>query len=322
MFLKLGYVIYYKYKGMLAHSFDRFFVVTKCILPMMDNLKLSPVKYNKECNYLHNLDDQDNDQIKENIRDLLSYCAKVRQYMVFYKMQIKAHNNTTHHILKNEVDLILPKFPERWKGKRGIFGAIISGFVGLAFKRILSFLHNRRHKALHKAVKVMSIQTDRQRNKFMHLENTLVMYGVYNAEMSERPVKTVHALHSRQTLYESIFAGKTSAAYIYYSQMHSKWGIQHYAMNSMLYLRTIKDQYIEIYNEFISQLHIYAKAGRILSKGYLPILLITPLKLQEILNSTKETLTKTNPDYDIVIKRLHLYYNMTLVTFEIDRNRN
>ena len=33
-------------------------------------------------------------------------------------------------------------------------------------------------------------------------------------------------------------------------------------------------------------------------------------------------LTKTNPDYDIVIKRLHLYYNSKLVTFRIDRNRN
>ena len=40
------------------------------------------------------------------------YCAKVRPYMAFYKMQIKACNNTAHHILKNEVDLILPKFPK------------------------------------------------------------------------------------------------------------------------------------------------------------------------------------------------------------------
>ena len=54
----------------------------------------------------------------------------------------------------------------------------------------------------------------------MHLENTLVMYGVYNAETLERLVKTVHALHSRQSMYESLFAGRTSAAYEYYSQMH------------------------------------------------------------------------------------------------------
>ena len=92
--------------------------------------------------------------------------------MVFYKMQIKAHNNTAHHILKNEVDLILPKFPEGQKSKRGIFSMIISGFVGLTFEGISNFLHNKRHKALHKSVKAMSICTDIQRNKHMHLENT------------------------------------------------------------------------------------------------------------------------------------------------------
>ena len=104
--------------------------------------------------------------------------------------------------------------------------------------------------------------------------------------------------------------------------MHTKQGTQHYAINLMLYLKTIKDEYIEIYNEFISQLHIYTKAVLILAKGYLPTSLITPLKLQKILNSIKEMLPKTNPDYDIVIKRLHLYYDIKLVTFRIDINRS
>ena len=54
----------------------------------------------------------------------------------------------------------------------------------------------------------------------------------------------------------------------------------------------------------------------------MPILLVTPLNLQEILHLVKETLIKTNPDYDIVIKRLHLYYDMKLVTFGIDKKRN
>ena len=117
--LKFGYGLNYKYEGMLAHSFDRFYVVTKFILPTLDDLKLSPIRYNKECKYIRNLDDQDNDQIKQNIKDL--YCTKLRPYMAFYKMQIKACNVKSHHILKNEVDLILPKFYKGWKNKRGYF---------------------------------------------------------------------------------------------------------------------------------------------------------------------------------------------------------
>ena len=50
---------------MLAHSFDRFYVVTKFILPMIDDLKLSPINYDKCCKYLNDLDDNDDEQIKK-----------------------------------------------------------------------------------------------------------------------------------------------------------------------------------------------------------------------------------------------------------------
>ena len=46
---KFGYGINYKYEGMLAHSFDRFYVVTKFILTTLEDLKLSPIRYDKEC---------------------------------------------------------------------------------------------------------------------------------------------------------------------------------------------------------------------------------------------------------------------------------
>ena len=88
----------------------------------------------------------------------------------------------------------------------------------------------------------MSSKVDIQRNKFMHLEDMLVMYGVYNTETLEKLIKTVHTLHSRQSMYKSLFTGQITKAYQYYSQMHGDHGIQQYAINSMLYLRAIKDK--------------------------------------------------------------------------------
>ena len=49
---------------MVAHSFCRFLVVTKFILPTMNDLKLSPKNYDGECRYLENLDDNNNEEIK------------------------------------------------------------------------------------------------------------------------------------------------------------------------------------------------------------------------------------------------------------------
>ena len=50
--LKFGYGMNYKYERMLAHSFDGFYVVTKFILPTLDDLKLSPIGYDNKCKYL------------------------------------------------------------------------------------------------------------------------------------------------------------------------------------------------------------------------------------------------------------------------------
>ena len=59
-----------------------------------------------------------------------------------------------------------------------------------------------------------------------------------------------------------------------------------------------------------------------MAKGYLPNTLVTPIKLREILNEVRKTLPVTNPYYDLVIDRLHLYYDMQLVTFGIDKDKN
>ena len=67
---------------------------------------------------------------------------------------------------------------------------------------------------------------------------------------------------------------------------------------------------------------MYPSAIRVLAKGYLPNTVITPVKLKEILKEVRNTLRTTNPDYDLVIDRLHLYYDMQLVTCGINKDRN
>ena len=47
-----------------------------------------------------------------------------------------------------------------------------------------------------------------------------------------------------------------------------------------------------------------------------------PSILNIILQEVKEALQVTNRDYDLVIKRLYLIYDMKLVTFGIDDQRN
>ena len=72
-----------------------------------------------------------------------------------------------------------------------------------------------------------------------------------------------------------------------------------------------------MYERFIEELKI-----RILPKGYLPIYLLPPSKLERILSEVRIAIAKSNKDYDLVLTRLYLYYDMKLVTFGIDKQTN
>ena len=314
--LKFGYSTNYKCEGLLAHSLDRFYLVTKFILPTIEYLKCSTLNFNGDGDYIRKKEKGHHSETEQHILDLITYCRKIKPYVDYYKQQI-IFLMTPQHILKNEIDLILPQFPTR-KEKTGIISALASGFIGLAYKGISSFLHDRRHIALHNAVKAMDKLLLIQHNKFMHLEDSMVMHGIYNNETLEKLIDNVYLKHNITTPKEKLFGSLLSTAHVWYCNIQ---GIQHYAINSLLYLRTIKEKYIKMYIEFRTELHIYAKAIRILAKGTCPFL-ITPLKVKEILHSVKMIVRKMNPDYDIVINRIHLYYYMKLVTFGIDRDKN
>ena len=151
-----------------------------------------------------------------------------------------------------------------------------------------SFLHHRQNKALHKAVNAMDNKANIQHNKLMQLENSMLMYGVYNVETLEKYITTVHNIHSTTSSHERLFAGQHSPSVFRTLYAHSL-GLHNYSINSLLYLRTIQDKYIALYRELITHLCLYASIIGILAKGYLPSTLITPVKLKEILNEVRKT---------------------------------
>ena len=164
----------------------------------------------------------------------------------------------------------------------------------------------------------MENKVDIQHNKIFHLEDSMVMYGVYNYDTLEDLIKTVHKLHNTTTWNERLFAGQIKDWYNWY--LTTK-GINH-AINSILFLTTVREKYVKMYERFLNQLKQYAQGIRVLSKGYLPISLLSPSKLNIILQKVKQAVQIKNRDCDLVIKRLYLYYDMKLVTFGIGDKKN
>ena len=316
--LNFDYGINYKYEGMLAHSFDRFYVISKFMLPTIGDLKFSKLDFDYTCTYMKKEYTPNTDSRKYSL-ELKTYCNKIKPFVSYYSKLIQSYNKTAHNILENEIRLLLPQVSKRQKC--GIITTLLSSFIGLAYEGISSFLQRKCKNALHKAVNAMNNQANTQHNKLMKLDDTMLMCGIYNAETLEELIRTVHEIHNTTSSHEKLFAGEHNHS-LFRLLYTDALGIQQYATNSLLYLRIIQDKYISLYRELITQLCTCVSAIRILAKGYLPNTLIKPKRLHEILTEVKKSLHSTNSDHNLVLDRLHLYYDMQLVTFGIDKDMN
>ena len=155
----------------------------------------------------------------------------------------------------------------------------------------------------------------------MKLDNSMLMYGVYNAETLQKSIKTVHGIHNTTSSHERLFAGEHSPSTFRTIYAHSL-GLQNYFTNLLLYLRIIQDKYVPLYRELVTQLHTYVSAIKSPGKRIFTKHFHNTNKIARNFNRSQERLQITNPDYDLVIDRLHLYSFMPLITFGIDKNMN
>ena len=165
-----------------------------------------------------------------------------------------------------------------------------------------------------------SERQDIEHNRIYHLEDTMIMYSKYNSDTLTNLIDMVHRMHNLTSLKERLFVGKV---HDWLKQQLTCYNDEHsYSITTLLFLRTINEKYVRMYERFINELKTYSQAICILSKGYLPITLIPPSKFEAILQQVKTTLAKTNKNYDLVLNRLYLYYDMKLVTFGIDQDKS
>ena len=158
--LNFGYRANFKYEGMLAHSFDRFYVVTKFEMSKIEDLKLTTLTLDFACRHL--MFD------KALMQKYLKHWQRIVPYVRLYQKQIQYYNWTVYNILQSEIGSILPTFTESDRKKRflsAVLGTVASKIVGLAFEGISSFLHHKRHKALNKAIKQINERQNIEHNR-------------------------------------------------------------------------------------------------------------------------------------------------------------
>ena len=77
----------------------------------------------------------------------------------------------------------------------------------------------------------------------MQLENSMLMYGVYNAETLEKLITAVHTIHNTTSSHERLFAGQHNPS-IFRILYEYSLGLHHYSINSLLLYRISSSLYI------------------------------------------------------------------------------
>ena len=93
---------------MLAHLFDRFYVVTKFKLPMIGDIKFPKLNFDHTCAYM-NKEYTPNTDSRKYLTELRTYCNKIKPFVSYYSRLIDSYNKTVYNILQNEIRPLLPQ---------------------------------------------------------------------------------------------------------------------------------------------------------------------------------------------------------------------
>ena len=104
----------FRYEGMLLHSFDRIYIVTKIEITKISDLNLTLFQFDYNCSHVVNIEKGTRFKILSTIKEMFDvYCKNIIPYIYLYKYQVEYYEKTVYEILEKDIGLILPKFEDR-----------------------------------------------------------------------------------------------------------------------------------------------------------------------------------------------------------------
>ena len=87
-----------------------------------------------------------------------------------------------------------------------------------------------------------------------------------------------------------------------------------------MYMQAMRERYLRVPENLISELRLLFRSIAILSRGYLPPQLFLRTDIVRISQAALSMIKHKHPDYVLAIPQASSYYDMRLVTFGIDEN--
>ena len=232
------------------------------------------------------------------------------------------HLQADGQISKHEQVYTNSSLEEASRVKRGIF-SIALPFIGklatIAIEALGSHLQRKRKSALAKALGKMQSDQFLTKNQLFKLKQDFLMYGDYDVQSTDGMIRLLRNLNDRTANLEDMLNGKDSRLASLYLKLNLR-GTQVYAHQLTLYINAMKERYLRVPENLISELRLLLRSIAILSQGYLPPQLFSPTDIVRISQAALNMVKQGHPDYVLAIPQASSYYDMRLVTFGIDED--
>ena len=194
---------------------------------------------------------------------------------------------------------------------------IVGKLATIAIEALGSHLQRKRRRALAKALEKMQSQQFLQRNQLFKIKQDFLMYGDYEVQTTDGMIKLLRNLNNRTVNLEKVLSGKDLRLASLYLNLNLR-GTEIYSHQLNLYIHSMKERYLRVPENLISELRLLLRSIAILSRGYLPPQLFSPTDIVRISQAALKMVKQGHPDYVLAIPQASSYYDMRLVTFGID----
>ena len=176
-----------------------------------------------------------------------------------------------------------PSYPFRAKRGFAAFIPALSGLATIAVESIGSFIQKKCNATL--STGLIAIKSDQSLawNSIKQLEDNFLLYGKYNLDSLEKIIHTVNHLDDRVHQMEKLLLGKDHTVATQQFLHSSYIGRLLFAHKLNIYLTSIQETQLRLYDELKRVLREFLSAARILSKGYLPASLFPQLSCAGLL---------------------------------------
>ena len=343
--LNISLGINYKYNGLLYHNIDRVWVVTKVILPKLEDITFPDVKFDADCSFVNKIRDA-NPSVKTIIQ---SMCKSMKPLITLIKQKERFYEMAIQSILKEEIPWSLhgkvnsqlgssnqdpvsagQRFSCSTKGempmpvcrKKAIAAFIpaIAGLAKIAVESLSMFLQQKRNKAMSQGLNAIRNDQSLTWNSLKQLENDFLLYGKFNIAKLQDIVQTVNRIRNRTLSLEKLLTGQDLCTLQHAHMVPDLLGIEGrltfmHKMN--LYIHSVLERQIRLYELMLHHLKDLLDCIGILSTGKLPLMLFPPTVLENITSNAIDMVCHTHPEYELAVGHVTEYYDMKLCTFGI-----